>query len=133
MIATAVISVDVFRMRNTYELLIARHQATTAGGGRGRMESKVIFRGRQGYLPLDLTAAEKDVASQILPEFFNKAGERMEIPPILVAVVKAAVRGASCIGCTHQHYVAAPKLADAMKMSPTVAEPRDGDLIGVEG
>jgi hypothetical protein len=132
-ITTALISVDVFRMRNTYELLIAGHQVTEARGGRGRIESKVIFRGRQGYLPLDLTGTEKDMAGQILPEFFNKAGERMEIPPALVAVVKAAVRGANCIACTHQHFVAAPKLADAMKMSPTIAEPRDGDLIGVEG
>ena len=132
-IATTLISVDVFRMRNTYEVLIARHQVTEAGGGRGRIESKIIFRGRQGYLPLDLTGAEKDMSGQILPEFFNKAGEPMEIPPALVAVVKAAVRGANCIGCIHQHFVAAPKLADAMKMSSTLAEPRDGDLIGVEG
>ena len=102
-IATSVINVDVFRIRNTYELLIARHQVTEASGGRDRIESKVIFRGRQGYLPLALTGAEKDMAGQILPEFFNKAGERMEIPPALVAVVKAAVRGANCIGCTHQH------------------------------
>jgi hypothetical protein len=80
-------------------------------GNRGRIESKVVYRARQGYLPLDLTGVEKDMAGQILPEFFNKAGERMAIPPALVAVVKAAVRGANCIGCRHQHYVTAPKLA----------------------
>ena len=131
-IATAFISVDVFRMRNTYDLLIAQHRVAEAGGARGRIESKVIFRGRQGYLPLELTGAEKDMAGQILPEFFNKAGERMEIPPTLVAVVKAAVRGANCVGCTHQHYVTAPKLTDAMKISPTLGEPREDDLIGVE-
>ena len=108
-IATTFISVDVFRMRNTYELLIARHQVTEAGSGRGRIESKVIFRGREGYLPLELTGAEKDMAGQILPEFFNKAGERMEIPPAFVAIVKAAVRGANCVACTHQHYVTLPK------------------------
>src|SRR5579871_361229 len=130
-IATAFLSVDTFRMRNTYDLLIAKHQVIEGGGVRGRIESKVVFRGRQGYLPLDLTGAEKDMAGQILPEFFNRAGERMEIPPALVAVVKAAVRGAACIGCTHQHYVTAPKLADAM-VSPTLAEPSEGDLIGVE-
>jgi hypothetical protein len=131
-IATAFISVDVFRMRNTYDLLIAQHRVAEAGGARGRIESKVIIRGRQGYLPLELTGAEKDMAGQILPEFFNKAGERMEIPPTLVAVVKAAVRGANCLACRHQHYVTAPKLADAMKISPTLGEPRDGDPIGVE-
>ena len=72
------------------------------------------------------------MAGQILPEFFNKAGERMEIPPALVAVVRAAVRGTNCVGCTHQHYVTAPKLTDAMKISPTLGEPPDGDLVGVE-
>jgi hypothetical protein len=57
----------------------------------------------------------------------------MEIPPALMAVVKAAVRGVNCLACTHQHYVTAPKLAaDAMKISPTLGEPRDGDPIGVE-
>ena len=131
-IATAFISVDVFRMRNTYDLLIAQHRVAEAVGVRGRIESKVIFRGRQGYLPLDLTGTEKDISGQILPEFFNKAGERMGIPPTLVAIVKAAVRGANCIGCRHQHYVTAPKLADAMKISPTLGEPREDDLIGVE-
>jgi hypothetical protein len=131
-IATSFISIDVFRMRNTYDLLIAQHRVAEAGGARGRIESKVIFRGRQGYLPLELTGAEKDMAGQILPEFFNKAGECMEIPPTLVAVVKAAVRGANCVACTHQHYVTAPKLTDAMKISPTLGEPRDGDPIGVE-
>ena len=103
-----------------------------AGGARGRIESKIIFRGRQGYLPLELTGAEKDMAGQILPEFFNKAGERMEIPPAFVAIVKAAVRGANCVARTHQHYVTAPKLTDAMKISPTLGEPREDDLIGVE-
>jgi hypothetical protein len=106
----ALISVDVFRMRNTYDVLIANHRVIEADGARGRIQSKVIFRGRQGYLPLELTGAEKDMAGQILPEFFNKAGERMEIPPALVAAVKAGVRGANCVGCTHQHYVTTPKL-----------------------
>src|SRR5215475_4665223 len=104
-IATGFISVDVFRMRNTYDLLIAQHSVFEADGGRGRIESKVIFRGRQGYLPLKLTGAEKGMAGQILPEFFNKAGERMEVPAAFVSVIKAGVRGANCVGCTHQHYV----------------------------
>jgi hypothetical protein len=65
-IATAFISVDVFRMRNTYEMLITNHRVIEADDARGRIESKVIFRGRQGYLPLELTGAEKDIAGQIL-------------------------------------------------------------------
>ena len=133
-IARAFVSVDVFRMRKTYDVLIAKHQVIEAEGVRGRVESSVVFRGRQGYLPLDLTGAEKNMAGQILPEFFNKAGERMEIPAALVAVVKAAVRGANCVGCTHQHYVTAPKIIiEAVEYSSTASEARDGNLKGAEG
>jgi len=73
----------------------------------------VLFRGRQGHLPLDLTGDEKGMAGQIVPEFFNRAGERVEISPEFVGVLKAAVRGAACVGCTHQHYLTAPKAAAA--------------------
>ncbi|HKE25561.1 MAG TPA: hypothetical protein VKB88_24555 [Bryobacteraceae bacterium] len=124
-IATVFVSVDVFRMRNTYDVLIAKHRVIEPEGGRGRVESSVVFRGRKGYLPLDLTGAEKNMAGQILPEFFNKAGEPIEIPPAFVAVVKAAVRGANCLGCTHQHYVTAPKIvvsANVMQSPATLPE-----------
>jgi hypothetical protein len=60
---------------------------------------------------LDLTGEEKGMAGQIVPEFFNRAGERVEIPPEFVGVLKAAVRGAACVGCNHQHYLTAPKAA----------------------
>jgi hypothetical protein len=78
----------------------------------------VLFRGRQGHLPLDLTGDERGMAGQIVPEFFNRAGEHVEIPPEFVGVLKAAVRGAACVGCTHQHYLAAPKAAAAKKADP---------------
>lgn len=108
-IAPGLVSVEVFRVRNTYDLLIAKYDVLQTKGQRGRMEARVLFRGRQGHLPLDLTGDEKGMAGQIVPEFFNKAGERVEIPPEFVGVLKAAVRGANCVGCTHQHYLSAPK------------------------
>ena len=109
-IALGLVSVEVFRVRNTYDVLIAKYDVSQpAEGQRGRIEARVLFRGRQGHLPLDLTGEEKGMAGQIVPEFFNKAGERVEIPPEFVGVLKAAVRGAACVGCTHQHYLTAPK------------------------
>ncbi len=33
----------------------------------------------------------------------------MEIPTEFMSVLKAAVRGANCLGCTHQHYLTAAK------------------------
>ena len=119
-IATALVSVEVFRMRNTYDILITKHQAIESDGRRGRIESSVVFRGRQGHLPLDLTGAEKNMAGQILPEFFNKAGEPIEIPPAFVPVVRAAVRGSNCVACTHQHYLTAPKISVLATDGPAI-------------
>jgi hypothetical protein len=62
---------------------------------------------------LDLTGDEKSMAGQIVPEFFNKAGEHIEIPAEFTNVLRAAVRGATCVGCTHQHYLTAPKVKAA--------------------
>ena len=81
-VAPALVSVEVFRVRSTYDVLIVRHDIVQpADGRRGRIEPKVLFRGRQGYLPLDLTGDEKNMAGQIVPEFFSKAGEHIDIPP----------------------------------------------------
>jgi len=109
-IAPSLVSVEVFRVRNTYDVLITTHDiAQSSEGRRGRVESRVVFRGREGHLPLDLTGEDKQAAGQIVPEFFNKAGEQMEIPTEFMSVLKAAVRGANCLGCTHQHYLTAAK------------------------
>jgi len=113
-VAPALVSVEVFRVRNTYDVLIVRHDVVQPEDGRrGRIDAKVVFRGRQGYLPLDLTGDEKTMAGQIVPEFFNKAGEHIEIPAEFTNVLRAAVRGATCVGCTHQHYLTAPKVKAA--------------------
>ena len=110
-VAPALVSVEVFRVRSTYDVLIVKHDVVQPGEGRrGRIEAKVLFRGRQGYLPLDLTGDEKSMAGQIVPEFFSKAGEHIDIPAEFSKVLRAAVRGAACVGCTHQHYLTAPKM-----------------------
>ena len=124
-IAHGLVSVEVLRVRNTYDVLIARYDVSQpAEGQRGRIEARVLFRGRQGHLPLDLTGDEKGMAGQIVPEFFNRAGERVEIPSEFVGVLKAAVRGAACVGCTHQHYLTAPKAAGAVATKNASAVPR---------
>ena len=121
-IAPALVSVEVFRVRNTYDVLIVKYDVLqTTEGQRGRIEVRALFRGRQGHLPLDLTGDEKGMAGKIVPEFFNKAGERVEIPPEFVGVLKAAVRGANCVGCAHQHYLTAPKAAAEAAKAETTA------------
>lgn len=116
-IAPLLVRVEVFRVRNTYDVLIVRFCAgQPANGNRAPLEASVIFRGRQGYLPLDLSG-NGNQALELLPEFFNRAGERIDIPQAFDAALKAAVKGANCVGCTHQHYLVAPKNAALMEFS----------------
>ncbi|MCZ2078353.1 MAG: hypothetical protein LC130_25560 [Bryobacterales bacterium] len=120
-IAPALVSVEVFRVRHTYDVLILAHNVVqVADGRRARPEANVLFRGRQGYLPLDLTGDEKNVAGEIVPEFFSKAGELITVPAMFGKALKAAVRGASCVSCTHQHYLRPPE-ADSIATAATTA------------
>ena len=99
-IAPALVSVEVFRAQQTYELLIARHEPRGGEDGRRpRLSSQVLFRGTQGYLSLELWGRDREAAGRITPEFFNRSGERKEIPLRFAEAVKAAVKGATTIDC----------------------------------
>lgn len=103
-IAGSLVSVEVLRIRTTYEVLIARHRL----GEHARIDAEVLFRGHEGHLPLDLTGSQKAMAGQILPEFFDKSGERIDVPSDFANALKAAVQGANCVFCAHQHYLTSP-------------------------
>jgi len=56
-IAPSLVSVEVFRAQQTYELLIARHEPRGGEDGRRpQLSSQVLFRGTQGYLSLSCGA-----------------------------------------------------------------------------
>ncbi|MCL4854373.1 MAG: hypothetical protein KJZ78_23690 [Bryobacteraceae bacterium] len=103
-IAQSLVSVEVLRVRTTCDVLIARHRL----GDQARVEAEVLFRGREGHLPLDLTGSDKAMAGRILPEFFDRAGERIDVPGDFANALKAVIRGASCVFCSHQHYLVSP-------------------------
>ena len=109
-IAPALVSVEMFRIEHTYELLVARHQIhTVKEGTRPTVLSRVVFRGWQGQLPLDLFEKDRALAGQIAPEFFTRAGEPRQLPAEFVGAVKAATLSVNCGQCLHSHFSIAPK------------------------
>jgi hypothetical protein len=122
-IAPSLVSVEMFRVQQTYDLLIAKH-ALRGGtpGERLRMWSEILFHGRQGHLSLELWGRDRQAAGRITPEFFTRAGERLEIPSPFVAAVMAATKGATCIGCEKAQYAHAPGAAAAVAAEPVHAE-----------
>jgi hypothetical protein len=101
-IAPILVRIELFRSGRTCQLLITRHQSGKGGADRRPpLENTVLFRGVNGFLQ----SGEVETA---LPRFWSRSGEEREIPPLFAAAVQAATHGASCLGCSHAHFLAAP-------------------------
>jgi hypothetical protein len=108
-ISPELVRIDLLRKGRTYELLITRHSIGAAGkGSRPQLDTQILFRGVHGRLELDLHGKDKARSGSVVPSFFSLAGEAVEIPERLMAVVRAATKGANCAGCSHVHFLRKP-------------------------
>ena len=104
-LAESFVRIEMLRMVRTYELAISLH-ALLAPPGRRRPEisSKVLFRGRDGVLALDLWREEhKESRGELTPIFYNRAGEAMGLPQRFEDAIKKITGAVCCIGCRHTH------------------------------
>jgi hypothetical protein len=109
-VAPVLVRVEILRKGRTYELLITQHRpGATSDGKRPPLETKVLFRGIHGRLDLDLSGKEKDKAGTVLPTFYSRAGEEVEIPKRFRQSVRAITGAVHCDGCFHCHYVRPPR------------------------
>ncbi len=108
-IAPSLMSVEMFRVEQTYELIIARHEARAGKDGKAPFVfSQAVFLGRHGYLSLELWGRDREAAGAIAPEFFTHSGERHEIPARFLAAVRAATKGVTRLGCNSAQFSHAP-------------------------
>jgi hypothetical protein len=120
-LAAALVSVEALRVEHTYELLIARHELRAEKeGARPRIWSRLVFRGWQGQLPLDLVEKDRSVAGKIAPEFFTTAGEPRQLPAQFVEAVHAVTKAVNCTFCSHPHFLAEPPRRRRRLTSPIV-------------
>ena len=111
--------VEMFRMGRTYELVITQHRPSAVqNGSRPKLLADEVFRGANGYLGLELWGKDKALAGTVLPQFFTRAGEEIEIPTAFVSVAKALTAAVNSIGCTSSCYLTAP--------TATAVEPAGG-------
>ena len=126
-IAPALVSIEALRIEHTYELLIVRHELRAEReGARPRIWSKLVFRGWQGQLPLDLVDKDRSVAGQIAPEFFTRAGEPRQLPAQFVEAVHLIVVGVNCRNCSHAHLLVAPT---RRRSTPPTAPPGPAEIL----
>ena len=124
-LASAIASIEIFRYEHSYELLITRHKILEAvERKRPKAASELIFRGRQGQLPLDLVTKDRALAGSIAPEFFDRAGEPRKLPAKFVKPVQAVTKAVNCLKCSHAHLLIKPESSQAHESS---VEPGDCD------
>ena len=109
-VAPVVTRIEMFRAGRTYELSITRHRpGETQNGSRPKLLAEEVFRGTNGYLGLELWGKDKALSGLVLPQFFTRAGDEIEVPAAFVAAAKALTAAVNCVGCTSCHYLIPPK------------------------
>ena len=109
-VAPVLVRIELFRTGRTCQLLITQHEpGKVENGRRPPLENRVLFRGVNGRLDLELLRAGGDLASRlVMPEFWSRGGEVLGIPAVFAAAIGAATQGVSCVGCSHSHYLVTP-------------------------
>lgn len=108
-VAPVLVRIELFRAGRTCQLLVTKHQpGKTANGRRPPLENDLLFRGVNGFLDREPFGKEDHLPASAMPQFWSRAGEAVGIPAAFAAAVAAATKGASCIGCSHAHYLVAP-------------------------
>lgn len=109
-VAPVLVRIELLRTGRTCQLLITKHEpGQVENSRRPVLESRVLFRGVNGIVDLELLRTRGDLAGRsVAPEFWSRAGEMLGIPVVFAAAVGAATKGANCVGCSHSHYLVTP-------------------------
>jgi hypothetical protein len=112
-VAPILVRIELFRAGRTCQLLITKHEpGNVENGRRPPLENRVLFRGVNGLVDLDLLPASNDLGGRsVMPEFWSRGGEVVGVPAVFAAAVGAATKGANCVGCSHSHYLVTPVAA----------------------
>jgi hypothetical protein len=114
-IAESLVRIEMLRTLRTYELAVSFHTLSVSSGrSRPEITSKLLFRGRDGILPLDLWKDEhKGLRGQLAPSFYDRAGELLGLPTRFEEAIRKMTGFVCCIGCRHTH-VGVPPVAEGV-------------------
>jgi hypothetical protein len=104
-LAESLVRVDMLRVGRTCDVVITAHTLSQSPGRqRPEIQSAVLFRGRDGVLPVELWRPEhRTMCGEVVPVFYSRSGEVLDPPEELQAALKGATVCACCIGCRHSH------------------------------
>jgi hypothetical protein len=109
-LADSLARVEMLRTARTCELAITLHTLShTPGRIRPEITSTLLFRGRDGVLPLDLWKEEhRALRGKLTPIFYDRAGEVLHPPQRFEEAIRKVTSAVCCVGCKHSHGGVAP-------------------------
>jgi hypothetical protein len=115
-LAESLVRVEMLRTVRTCELAITLHTLPHAPGrNRPEVASALLFRGRDGVLPLDLWKEEhRALRGKLTPIFYNRAGEVLQPPQRFDEAIRKVTTAVCCVGCKHSH-VGVPPVAEGLR------------------
>ena len=115
-LAESLVRVEMLRTVRTCELAITLHTLShVPGRNRPEVASTLLFRGRDGVLPLDLWKEEhRALRGKLTPIFYNRAGEVLHLPQRFEEAIRKVTAAVCCVGCKHSH-VGVPPVAGGLR------------------
>jgi hypothetical protein len=104
-LAESLVRVEILRTVRTCELAITLHTLShMSGRNRPEIATTLLFRGRDGALPIDLWKDEhRALRGKLTPIFYNRAGEVLHPPQRFEEAVRKVTSAVCCVGCKHSH------------------------------
>jgi hypothetical protein len=114
-LAESLVRIEMLRTVRTYELAVSVHRLSVPSGRtRPEISSKLLFRGRDGVLALDLWREDhRAMRGELAPVFYTRAGEVMTLPEHFEGAIRKITGAVCCIGCRHTHVGVPPVVEGA--------------------
>ena len=115
-LAESLVRMEMLRTVRTCELAITLHTLSRMPGrNRPDVTTKLLFRGRDGVLPIDLWKDEhRALRGKLTPIFYNRAGEVLHPPQRFEEATRKVTTAVCCVGCKHTH-VGVPPVAGGLR------------------
>ena len=115
-LAESLVRVEMLRTVRTCELAITLHTLSRMPGrNRPDVTTKLLFRGRDGVLPIDLWKEEyRALRGKVTPIFYSRAGEVLPLPQRFEEAIRKVTAAVCCVGCKHAH-VGVPPVAGGLR------------------
>jgi hypothetical protein len=109
-LAESFVRLEMLRSLKSYELVITSHMLSPVEANkRPVVLSRLIFHGKDGFLPFDLWKEKhRGLRGKVTPTFYDRAGELTQLPLQYEDAIRGLTLAVCCIGCRHTHVGAAP-------------------------